>query len=270
MSLPMSKTILSSILLLFTASAAAQDRSADIQPYKWQVDATWWFSNPTGDIHGANSSGSFDLNSDFGFGSYSTFSGKVDWHFKRKQHLTLRIAPVTSERTREITRQIEFQGVTYNVGTQVTAEINTFSAAPGYQYDFIRRDHGYLGGAVQINLVNTTSSLTGTGTLNGVSASRTASGSVFAPLPIIGPVGRWYPLHDSDRLAFDGYVQGMYFFGYGDFISSRALVLVKVHSHWDFIAGYELGTDLSIHGTTNNIGIRLTQKGPVAGIEGSW
>jgi hypothetical protein len=271
MSLWVKKTILTSILILFVAaaSASAQDNH-EFGQYKWQVDGVWWFSNPTGSIHGANSSGSFDLARDFGFGSYSTFSGKVDWHFKRKHHLTLRIAPVTSERTRTVTRQIEFQGVTYNVGTQVTVDINTFSIAPGYQYDFIRRDHGYLGGVVQMNLVNVNSSLSGVGVINGVMGNRKVSGSVFAPLPNIGPTGRWYPLHDSDRIALDGYIQGMYFFGYGDFITARGMATVKFHPHWNFLAGYEMGTNLSVHGTTNNIGVRLTQKGPIAGIEASW
>lgn len=272
MSLPLNKKILTSILLLLFASlanATAQDNH-ELGQYKWQVDATWWFSNPTGSISGANSSGSFDLAKDFGFGSYSTFSGKVDWHFKRKHHLTLRIAPVTSERTNTIARQIEFQGVTYNVGTQVSADIDTFSIAPGYQYDFIRRGHGYLGGIVQMNLVHVTSSLTGIGTINGVTGTRIASGSIFAPLPNIGPIGRWYPMHDSDRIALDGYIQGMYFFGYGDFITGRAAAIVKFHPHWDLLAGYEMGTNLSVHGTTNNIGLRLTQKGPIAGIEANW
>lgn len=258
------------ILLAAIASASAQDKSTDPGQYKWQVDASWWFSNPTGSIHGTDNSGSFDLSRDFGFGSYSTFSGTADWHFKRRHHLLLRITPVRSERTVTLANQIEFQGVTYNVGAQVSAEITTFSLAPGYEYDFIRRGHGYLGGAVQLALINTKGSLSGIGTVNGESASRTASGSVFAPLPIIGPVGRWYPMHDSDRFSLGGYVQGMYFFGYGDFISARALASVKLHSHWDFIAGYELGTDLSIHGNANRIGVRLTQKGPIAGIQASW
>ena len=258
-------SVLASLVFLCSA-APAQELGA----YKWQVDAAWWFSNPTGSVHGANNSGSFDLARDFGFGSYSTFSGKIDWHFKPKHHLTLRIAPVTSERTRTLTTQIEFQGVTFDVGTSVTADINTFSIAPGYEYDFIRRDHGYLGGVVQFNIINTTASLKGIGSINNVSATRTASGSIVAPLPNIGPVGRWYPLHDSDRLALDGYVQGMYFFGYGDFITARGIAVVKLHSHWNLLAGYEMGTNLSIHGSTNNIGLRLTQKGPVAGLEASW
>jgi hypothetical protein len=31
-----------------------------------------------------------------------------------------------------------------------------------------------------------------------------------------------------------------------------------------------MGIRLSIHGGSNQIDVRLTQKGPVAGIEGSW
>src|SRR5215469_15678145 len=105
-----SRAIQALVLLGIVATASAQN-STELGQYKWKVDATWWFSNPTGDVHGANNSGSFNFGRDFGFGSYSTFSGKVDWHFKRKHHLSLRIAPVTSESTRTIARQIEFQGV---------------------------------------------------------------------------------------------------------------------------------------------------------------
>jgi hypothetical protein len=271
MSRPVNNRILSTVLFLFAAiaTASAQDNK-ELGQYTWQVDAAWWFSNPTGSIHGTNNSGSFDLSRDLGFGSYSTFSGTADWHFKRRHHLLLRVAPVKSERSVTLANQIEFQGVTYNVGAQVNAEIRTLSFAPGYEYDFIRRDHGYLGGAVQFALIDTKASLSGIGTVNGVSATRTASGSVFAPLPTIGLVGRWYPMHDSDRFSLGGYVHGMYFFGYGDFISARALASVKLHSHWNFIAGYEMGTDLSIHGNVNRIGVRLTQKGPIAGLEASW
>jgi len=121
-----------------------------------------------------------------------------------------------------------------------------------------------------MNLVHVNSSLNGIGVVNGVTGTRKASGSVFAPLPNIGPIGRWYPMHDSDRIALDGYVQGMYFFGYGDFITARAAAVVKFHPHWSLLAGYEMGTNLSVHGKTNNIGVRLTQKGPIAGIEASW
>ena len=257
------------LVLLFAAAAYAQENK-DLDAYKWRIDGSWWFSNPSGYVHGANNNGTFDFNRDIGFGSYSTFSGKVDWHFKRKHHLIVRIAPVTSERTVTLSNQIEFEGVTYDVGAQVSADLNSFSISPGYQYDFIRRNHGYLGGVVQMYLINTKSSLTGIGSVNGESAVRTASGSVFAPIPTLGVQGRWYPMHDSNRLALDGDIQGMYFFGYGDFFSTRALLVINVYKHLSAIAGYELGTDLSVHGTNDRIGLRLTQKGPVLGIQGNW
>jgi hypothetical protein len=63
---------------------------------------------------------------------------------------------------------------------------------------------------------------------------------------------------------------GMYFFGYGDFYAARGTVGVGLNHHWRVIAGYQLGSRLSIHGGSHNIGIRMTQKGPVVGIEGSW
>lgn len=160
--------------------------------------------------------------------------------------------------------------MTYHASTQVTADLKSLSFAPGYQYDIIRRSHGYLAFLVSINLLDTEGTLTGTGTVNGLSASRSASGSVFAPLPVLGPKFRWYPLHNSNRLSLDGVLQGMYFFGYGDFLSAQGTAGVAANRHFTFRAGYQMGTRLSVHGSSSQVGIRLTQKGPVAGIEASW
>jgi hypothetical protein len=62
----------------------------------------------------------------------------------------------------------------------------------------------------------------------------------------------------------------MYFFGYGNFIYSQGTVQVALYRTLNFKAGYQLGTRLSIQGTNDHIGLRLTQQGPVAGLEGSW
>jgi hypothetical protein len=245
-------------------------QTADRDVYKWRIDGSWWFSNPTGSIHASGNTGEFDLSKDFHFGSYSTFTGKIDWHFKRKHHFILGISPVTSSNSATLTRNIEFQGVTYDVGAQVSASIQSLSFSPGYQYDIIRGNRGYLGIATQIFLLNTKATLKGVGSVNGVSATRSASGSTFDPLPALGPRGRWYPLPNSSRLSLDGYAQGMYFFGYGDFATAQMRLGVEIHRHWTVRAGYQLGTLLDIHGSSNQIGLRLIQKGPVAGIEASW
>jgi hypothetical protein len=263
------KTII--LLCLFCSTLPLLPANAqDLDNYKWRGTAYWWYSQPSGSFSSAGNRGFIDLQKDFSFGYYSTFSGYLDWHFKRKHHLLFGISPVSQSHSVTLARTITFQGETYNVGTRASADLQALSFSPGYQWDFIRRDHGYVALDVQLYLLDTKGSVSGTVIANGQSVSRNSSASFFAPLPVLGPRGRWYPLHDSDRLALDGFVQGMYFGGYGDFISTRGAVAVGLTHHLKLSAGYQLGTRLSIHGNTDRLGIRLTQKGPVVGLEGSW
>ena len=262
------------ILLLFclfcSTLALLPANGQDLDDYKWRGTAYWWYSQPSGHFNSAAGNGIIDLQKDFHFNSYSTFSGYVDWHFKRKHHLLFGASPVSDSNSVTLARTIVFQGETYNVGTHASSDLRSLSFSPGYEWDFIRRDHGFVALVTQIYLLDSKASVTGTVVVNNQAVTRTSSASFFAPLPVLGPRGRWYPLHDSDRLALDGYVQGMYFGGYGDFISTRGAVAVGLTHHLKLSAGYQLGTRLSIHGGSNQLGVRLTQKGPVVGIEGSW
>lgn len=261
------------IFALVSFNFACQSLRADgpdLDTYKLRIQANWWFSHPSGSFSGEGNSGSFDIDKDLGFGDYSTFSGALDWRFTRKNHFTFGTAPVNSHKTATLQRTIEFQGETFDVGTTVKADIRSYAYVPGYQYDFIRRNHGYLGGTAQLELLDTSASLEGTVTANGQARSQTASGSFFAPLPIIGVHGLWYPMSNSDRVSLEGIITGMYFFGYGNFIASRGNASFGVSKHWRVELGYQMGSRLSIHGTSDNIGVRLTQKGPTAGVAVHW
>jgi len=263
------------LLIAFVASSLVHARAQggdreDLDAYKWRVTGMWWYSHPGGSVHVAADKVAFDLDKDFRFGSYSTFSGVLDWHFKRKHHFTFNTSPVYSSSSATLTRDITFQGVTYHLGTTVSSEFDSLAFAPGYQWDFIRRRQGYLALVAALNLLDSTAKLSGTGSLNGVSATRTASGSVLAPLPILGAKTRWYPIHDSSRFSVDGSFSGMYFFGYGNFVYTQGSAQLALHRNLNLKAGYQLGTRLSVHGTEDHIGLRLTQKGPVVGVEWSW
>jgi hypothetical protein len=247
--------------------ALAQGEDLDV--YKYRFSGSWWFSQPSGYFDSANNGGRIDLQKDFHFGSYSTFTGTLDWHFKRKHHVLFAISPVNSSNSVTLARTITFQGETYNVGTKASAEVRSLSFAPGYQWDFIRRNRGYVALSTQFYLLDTKATVSGTVLVNGQTAGRSSSGSFFAPLPVIGLHARGYPL-DSNRLSLEGFFNGMYFGGYGDFYSARGTVGYGLSHHWKAIAGYQLGSRFSIHGGSDHIGIRLTQKGPVVGIEGSW
>jgi hypothetical protein len=257
------------LLWLATPILARASDGEDLDVYKWRITGVWWLSSPTGSFTGKANSGTFDLSRDFGFASYSTFTGTTDWRFKRKHHFLFSISPVTNSRRATLNRTIEFQGITYGVGASVAADIKALAFAPGYQYDIVRRNRIVFSIATQVYLMKTSADLTGTATVNGKSEVRTASGSIFAPLPVLGPRVRWYPLH-SGRFALDGAFQGMSFFGYGHFISARGTGLVSLSRHWRLSFGYQMGTRLKINDDKNRIGVRLTQKGPIAGFEVSW
>lgn len=266
-----SKKILVTTLLSLCTMPMVQAQNKDgLDAYKWRVTGMWWFSHPSGSFNGSTDQVSFDLNRDFGFSNYSTFTGRIDFHFKRKHHLLLGVSPITSSKTRTINRDIIFQGVTYPLGAQVSIDLKSLSFSPGYQWDIFRRNHGYLALLVAVYLLDTQGTLNGIGSANGVSGTYKRSGSVFAPLPALGPRFRWYPLRNSGRLSLDGSSQAMYFFGYGDFVSAQGTLGIAASHRLSFRAGYQLGSRLTVHGSSNQVGVRLTQKGPVAGIEASW
>ena len=254
---------------LARAPFARADDGNDLDAYKFRTTVAWWFSQPTGSFTGKANSGTFDVNRDFGFGNYSTFSGTVDWRFKRKHHILFLASPITNSRRVTLNRTIEFEGVTYDVGTEASADIKSFAFAPGYQYDIVRRNRISFSIATQVYLLKTSADLTGTATVNGQTGTKTASGSFFAPLPVVGPRARWYPLH-SGRLALEGSFQGMSFFGYGNFMSARGSGLISLNRNLRLNLGYQMGTRLRIDTGSNEVGIRLTQKGPIAGLEASW
>jgi hypothetical protein len=182
------------------------------------------------------------------------------------------IMPLWSSKTTTLSRDIVWDGNPIHVGAVVQSELHSVEVAPGYQYDIIRRRRGHLGVAVQIDLFNSTAKIaaaaqvTGDGTQQ---AAVSASKSLLAPLPVAGPEFRLY-LTNSPRLYVEGNVYGMYFFGYGNFISSAGDLGFTVSKHVSINAGYSLGSRMDVNGTSSRIALDLTQKGPLVGLEFSF
>src|ERR1700757_1538486 len=136
--------VMVALTLFFALPTLLAQENNEVDAYKWRFDAMWWFSHPSGSFHVSTDQISWDLSKDFNFGSYSTFSGQADWHFKRKHHLTFSASPLNSTKSASISRDITFQGVTYHAGVTVTASLNSLALSPGYQYDILHRKQGYL------------------------------------------------------------------------------------------------------------------------------
>jgi len=257
-----------SAIVLFGAFACSnlygQDTLSDPEGYKLKIDGQFWYATPTATVSGSSTQVPISFDKTFGFNTYSTFNAFVDWHFKRKHHLYFAVAPNQTTRTETLQQTITFKDQTFLAGSSATGQLRNYSFAPGYRYDIIHRPTGHLGILVQINLLDIKASITGTVLQPGQTTVATASGSLFAPLPVAGPDVRYY--FAKNRLYVDGNVKGMYFFGYGNFVSTAGKVGAVLGRHVAVIGGYELGSHLAIHGTSSRLDIRQTQRGPTAGL----
>jgi hypothetical protein len=245
-------------------SLYGQDKNSDPEAYKLRIDGQFWYADPSASIAGSSAQVPISFDKTIGFESYSSFNAGLDWHFKRKHHLLFRVSPNQTTRTAVLQQTITFRDQTFLAGSSVTGELRNYSFAPGYRYDIIHRPRGHLGILVQIDLIDFKASITGTVLQPGQNTVATAFGTLFTPLPVGGPDGRWY--FANNRVYIDGNLKGMYFFGYGNFVSTAGRVGVVLTRHIDFVGGYELGSHLAIHGTSSRLDIRQTQRGPTAGL----
>ena len=259
-------------VIAFVPKLSAQS-TEEFDSYKIRLEGGWMYSTPTGSLQGSATTdiGSIDLEKDLHFQPYSTFFGKLDWKFTHKNHFYVFGTRLTSSQETVLGRTITFDGQTFVAGLTTQSTLDSPVYGIGYQYDIIRRRRGHLGLGVQVNVFNTSASIRAAAqvTADGVHhAAISASDSLVAPIPVAGPEFRWY-LTDSPRLFVRGQVYGMYFFGYGNYVSAAGELGYSINGHLNIKAGYQLGNRLVVNRdtSTNRIGLNLTEKGPIVGLE---
>ena len=263
------------VLFALAAVPALKAQSQEeFDSYRLKLEGDWVYSTPSGTLQGSADSGIVDLTKDLNFNSYSTFFGKLDWKFTHKNHLYVFGSRFTSSQQTVLTRTFTFQGKTFEAGLTTQSSLDSPLYGFGYQYDIIRRRRGHLGLGVQLNVFDTTASISAAAqvTADGVHhPAVSASASLLVPIPVAGPEFRYY-LTDSPRVYVQGQIYGMYFFGYGNYVSAWGSLGYTINKHISVNAGYQLGSRLVVNRdtSTNRIGLNLTEKGPSAGMEFSF
>jgi hypothetical protein len=263
------------LFLLFFAAGASNlwtQENEDLDAYTIRLSGFWVYSQPFGSFHGTGSQGRLDFQGDARFNSYSTGGGRIEWKFTRKNHLFVEALPLSQTRQVVLDRTVVFEGQTFSPGLAARAQLQNYFLTPGYQYDIIRRKQGHLGIVAQLDLMYIKGSLkaavqTLDGTLHSAQAS---SATLRAPLPVAGPDVRYYLIPNSNRLFVSGNVFGMYFFGYGNFVSSRGTLGLSLNKYLNLQGGYQLSSRLVIKSKTDRIGLDLTQRGAIAGLQVSF
>jgi len=268
---PLGRNVGLLITILAAASYLLAQEHEDLDAYTIRLDGFWFYSQPYGSFHGTGSQGRLDFQGDLNFNSYSTAATRIDWKFTHKNHLFVGFIPFDQTKQVTLSRTVFFQGQTFGAGLIAQGRLQSDLISPGYQYDIIRRRRGHLGIVAQLDLFYLRGSLNAVAqTLNGTTfAAQRASSTLRAPLPVAGPDFRYY-LTKSGRVFVDGNVLGMYFFGYGNFISSSGTVGIALNRHLNFQGGYSLGSRFDIKSKSNRIGTTLSQRGALAGIEVSF
>ena len=250
--------------------ASTQDDEG-IEDYKVRITALWFRSSPTITMEAAGHNGLVNFNRDFNFNDYSTFSGKIDWKFTHKNHLFFVATPFNQSREAVLTRTVTFRGQTFTTGINANANLQATAYGLGYQYDFIRRKRGHLGIALQANLIDTKGTLNAAAqvTSNGVhQAAASAEASLLAPVPVAGPEYRLYLI--SQRLFVEGNLNGMWLFGYGNYLSTFNDLGFAFGKHLAVKAGYAYASRFRVNDSSSRVGLSLDQRGPTAGFDISF
>ena len=246
----------------------------DLDDDRLRLAGLYWFVQPSGSIFDLADSGRLPINLSTGFQSYSAPFVTADLRVARKHHLLLDLSPKIFSQGKTLLVQVNFQGNTYTAGTSVATKLRSFTYAPGYRYDFLKREQGHLGLVVQVHLISLRGSIQAMAQVSGPngssSAAYVASASKFLLLPVIGLDGKLFLIPGSDRLFVAAYGQGLPFFGYGNYVAGQGTVGVRLVSHLDAVGGYLLDGRLIVHGNPDRFAITLTQNGPVGGLQYSW
>jgi hypothetical protein len=244
----------------------------EFDSYKLRLSGDWVYSTPTGTFQGSAETDkeAIDLTADLHFNSYSTLWAGLDWKFTHKNHIYVFGSRFTSSKEAVLNRAITFDGKTFEAGLTVQGKLDSPLYGFGYQYDIIRRKRGHLGLGFRVNAFDSSASIDAAAQVTGDGvhhAAIHASDSLVAPIPVAGPEFRYY-LTDSPRVFVDGQVYGMYFFGYGNYVSAWGNLGITITKHLYATAGYQLGNRLVVNRDTssNRIGLDLTEKGPTVGM----
>ena len=79
---------------LFLLPAVLRAQQEDFDQYTLRIGAFWFYSNLWGTFQGSTDRVPINLKQDLNFNTYSTFAGKLDWKFTRKDDLYVAIIPI--------------------------------------------------------------------------------------------------------------------------------------------------------------------------------
>jgi hypothetical protein len=172
----------------------------------------------------------FKAVNDLGFDERKDFGeGRLQIKFARKHKLNFSFLPLKWDGDKIITQTIEFSGKTYTAGTRVQSKLDLNFFKGGYEYDFLAGRLGFLGGTIDILVADVNIEL------KDPSLALSEKGGVTVPIPMIGLIGRIYPVRWINLTAK---VSGLPLGSYGHVIDAEASLNVNPIKFVGISSGY--------------------------------
>jgi len=167
---------------------------------------------------------------DLGFDERNNFfEGRLQVKFARAHKFNLEYIPLKWDADKVISKTIEFSGQTYTQGTRVQTSTDLKFLKGGYEYDFLVGSLGFLGGTLDVLVVN------GNVQLKAPSLAIDQKEDKTVPIPMIGLIGRVYPIRWVNLTAK---ASGLSLGSYGYAIDAEASLNINPVKYIGIAGGY--------------------------------
>jgi len=181
--------LLASAALLFSATPAAAEESADIDD-RFSVSLGMFFADRgtrtrlDGDVPGSGTD--VDLEGTLGFDKSDTVF-RIDGYFRfnEKHRIDFSAFDLSRDASKQIDEEFIWDGETYPIDVLVKASLDLQIYKLAYTWSFMQRDNGYLGVTAGLYVADIGTSIAAE------SIGQASSGGTTAPLPVLGLRGQY-------------------------------------------------------------------------------
>jgi hypothetical protein len=258
------------VFAMWAGHAAAEDTQLTQQPFQISLGSFTNSSEIKIRADAENQEGTeFDWGDTLGDVDGTTFRLDSYWRINDRHHVRFMYTENSSKRTRNLDREIEWNGETIPVNASVDSDFGFYVAEVAYEYDFSKREDRELVLSAGLHYTSFSTELTGTYSTPGGGGTTTVGSkrSVGVPLPVLGGRGMW---NLGGNWWLDGQVQ---WFQVaidnidGSIVNYRAAVIWQPKQWLGFGVGYDsFGIDVDAEGTGERLRGKLewTYSGPQA------
>jgi hypothetical protein len=163
------------------------------EDFNVELALMWWQPEPaltltTGDVR----VGTVDFVQEFGLGEKRFREFRATLKPGRKHKLRFSHVPIKYDQDAVLQREVVIENVAFPPGTNANADINWDVYRFGYEWDFVSREHGFIGLVTELKYNRVKAEVTGTASAFGQTQTFDVAVDQTAPVPTIGAIARGY------------------------------------------------------------------------------